>query len=144
MESTYLLYQATKNPFYLHVGRDIIHSLNNHTRCYRVIFRIADPDPGSIGSMDLDPGGQNDQKFHVLECWMFWELKASFVVLFFLAVNVFQFLVVKTLDPDRYSAQNAESGSVSNEYVSTILVFWIHLSTTFLFFFILVKWVRYI
>ncbi len=35
VESTYLLYQATKNPFYLHVGRDIIHSLNNHTRCKR-------------------------------------------------------------------------------------------------------------
>lgn len=31
-ESTYLLYRATKNPFYLHVGRDIIYSLNNHTR----------------------------------------------------------------------------------------------------------------
>ena len=32
VESTYLLYRATKNPFYLHVGRDILHSLNNHTR----------------------------------------------------------------------------------------------------------------
>ncbi|XP_054163737.1 ER degradation-enhancing alpha-mannosidase-like protein 1 [Oppia nitens] len=31
-ESTYLLYQATKNPFYLHVGRDILFSLNNYTR----------------------------------------------------------------------------------------------------------------
>ena len=32
IESTYLLYQATKNPFYLHVGKDILDSLNNHTR----------------------------------------------------------------------------------------------------------------
>ncbi|CAG2182176.1 unnamed protein product, partial [Oppiella nova] len=31
-ESTYLLYQATRNPFYLHVGRDILFSLNNYTR----------------------------------------------------------------------------------------------------------------
>ena len=32
VESTYFLYQATKNPFYLHVGRDILLSLENHTR----------------------------------------------------------------------------------------------------------------
>jgi len=31
-ESTYLLYRATKNPFYLHVGRDILQSLNNFTK----------------------------------------------------------------------------------------------------------------
>ncbi len=33
-ESTYLLYQATKSPFYLHVGRDILESLNTHTRTH--------------------------------------------------------------------------------------------------------------
>ncbi|ELU08304.1 hypothetical protein CAPTEDRAFT_106603 [Capitella teleta] len=32
VESTYLLYQATKNPFYLHVGSEIMASLNNHTK----------------------------------------------------------------------------------------------------------------
>uniref|UniRef100_A0AAF5I3T3 alpha-1,2-Mannosidase n=2 Tax=Strongyloides stercoralis TaxID=6248 RepID=A0AAF5I3T3_STRER len=32
IESTYLLYQATKNPFYLTVGRDILDSLNLYTR----------------------------------------------------------------------------------------------------------------
>lgn len=32
VESTYLLYRATHNPFYLHVGRNILHSLNNHTK----------------------------------------------------------------------------------------------------------------
>ena len=32
IESTYLLYQATKNPFYLHVGREILTSLNNLTK----------------------------------------------------------------------------------------------------------------
>uniref|UniRef100_A0A0N4ZC68 alpha-1,2-Mannosidase n=1 Tax=Parastrongyloides trichosuri TaxID=131310 RepID=A0A0N4ZC68_PARTI len=32
IESTYLLYQATKNPFYLSVGREILDSLNLHTR----------------------------------------------------------------------------------------------------------------
>lgn len=31
IESTYFLYQATKNPFYLHVGRDILNNLNNYT-----------------------------------------------------------------------------------------------------------------
>ena len=34
VESTYLLYQATKNPFYLHVGKDILESLNNHTKTH--------------------------------------------------------------------------------------------------------------
>jgi len=32
IESTYFLYQATKNPFYLHVGRDILDNLNAFTR----------------------------------------------------------------------------------------------------------------
>nr|XP_056714312.1 ER degradation-enhancing alpha-mannosidase-like protein 1 [Euleptes europaea] len=32
VESTYLLYQATKNPFYLHVGMDILQSLEKYTR----------------------------------------------------------------------------------------------------------------
>lgn len=32
IESTYLLYQATKSPFYLHVGHDILQSLNQFTR----------------------------------------------------------------------------------------------------------------
>ncbi len=32
VESTYLLYQATKNPFYLHVGKEILQSLNNLTK----------------------------------------------------------------------------------------------------------------
>lgn len=32
IESTYLLFRATKHPFYLHVGRTILDSLNNHTR----------------------------------------------------------------------------------------------------------------
>ena len=36
-ESTYLLYQATRNPFYLHVGLDILSSLNNYTRAQFVI-----------------------------------------------------------------------------------------------------------
>ncbi|KAL4226158.1 ER degradation-enhancing alpha-mannosidase-like protein 1 [Mactra antiquata] len=32
VESTYFLYQATKNPFYLHVGRDIFNSINEHAK----------------------------------------------------------------------------------------------------------------
>ena len=32
IESTYLLYQATKNPFYLHVGQEIFENINNHTK----------------------------------------------------------------------------------------------------------------
>lgn len=31
-EATYLLYQATNNPFYLHVGRLILKSINKHTK----------------------------------------------------------------------------------------------------------------
>jgi len=32
IESTYLLYRATKSPFYLHVGKAIMESLNKYTR----------------------------------------------------------------------------------------------------------------
>lgn len=32
IESTYFLYQATKNPFYLHVGRDIYNNINEHAK----------------------------------------------------------------------------------------------------------------
>ena len=32
VESTYFLYQATKNPFYLHVGKEIIENLNQHAK----------------------------------------------------------------------------------------------------------------
>lgn len=31
-ESTYLLYQATQHPFYLHVGKDIINSIQKHAK----------------------------------------------------------------------------------------------------------------
>ena len=27
-----MFFRATKNPFYLHVGRDILYNLNNHTK----------------------------------------------------------------------------------------------------------------
>ena len=45
MESTYLLYRATKNPFYLHVGKDILYSLNNNTRAlcgYATVHDVTD------------------------------------------------------------------------------------------------------
>jgi len=45
IESTYLLYQATKNPFYLHVGKDILFSLNNNTRAlcgYATVHDVTD------------------------------------------------------------------------------------------------------
>uniref|UniRef100_A0A0K8RA00 alpha-1,2-Mannosidase n=1 Tax=Ixodes ricinus TaxID=34613 RepID=A0A0K8RA00_IXORI len=45
IESTYLLYRATKNPFYLHVGRDILQSLNNFTKAdcgYATIHNVQD------------------------------------------------------------------------------------------------------
>ncbi|XP_014673686.1 PREDICTED: ER degradation-enhancing alpha-mannosidase-like protein 1 isoform X2 [Priapulus caudatus] len=45
VESTYLLYQATKNPFYLHVGRDILRSLNKYTKTqcgYATVHDIGD------------------------------------------------------------------------------------------------------
>ncbi|XP_051996868.1 ER degradation-enhancing alpha-mannosidase-like protein 1 isoform X1 [Xyrauchen texanus] len=45
VESTYLLYQATKNPFYLHVGMDILESLEKNTkvRCgYATLHHVVD------------------------------------------------------------------------------------------------------
>ncbi|XP_070759044.1 ER degradation-enhancing alpha-mannosidase-like protein 1 isoform X2 [Enoplosus armatus] len=45
VESTYLLYQATKNPFYLHVGMDILQSLekNAKARCgYATLHHVVD------------------------------------------------------------------------------------------------------
>ncbi|XP_063218845.1 ER degradation-enhancing alpha-mannosidase-like protein 1 [Bacillus rossius redtenbacheri] len=45
VESTYLLYQATKNPFYLHVGMDILQSLNNFTKVkcgYATVHSVLD------------------------------------------------------------------------------------------------------
>ncbi|XP_006630750.1 ER degradation-enhancing alpha-mannosidase-like protein 1 [Lepisosteus oculatus] len=45
VESTYLLYQATKNPFYLHVGMDILQSLEKNTkvRCgYATLHHVVD------------------------------------------------------------------------------------------------------
>lgn len=45
IESTYLLYQATKNPFYLHVGKDILTSLNDHAKVkcgYATIHNVLD------------------------------------------------------------------------------------------------------
>lgn len=45
IESTYLLYQATKNPFYLHVGQEIIESLNKYSKAkcgYATIHNVQD------------------------------------------------------------------------------------------------------
>ncbi|KAJ1110562.1 hypothetical protein NDU88_007912 [Pleurodeles waltl] len=45
VESTYLLYQATKNPFYLHVGVDILQSLEKHTKVkcgYATLHHVID------------------------------------------------------------------------------------------------------
>ncbi|KAF6099151.1 ER degradation enhancing alpha-mannosidase like protein 1 [Phyllostomus discolor] len=45
VESTYLLYQATKNPFYLHVGMDILQSLEKHTKVkcgYATLHHVID------------------------------------------------------------------------------------------------------
>lgn len=45
IESTYLLFQATKNPFYLHVGQEIIQSLNKYSKAecgYATIHNVQD------------------------------------------------------------------------------------------------------
>ncbi|XP_076330874.1 ER degradation-enhancing alpha-mannosidase-like protein 1 [Tachypleus tridentatus] len=45
IESTYLLYQATKNPFYLHVGKEILIALNSYTKAqcgYATIHNVQD------------------------------------------------------------------------------------------------------
>uniref|UniRef100_A0A8D0WFG7 alpha-1,2-Mannosidase n=1 Tax=Sus scrofa TaxID=9823 RepID=A0A8D0WFG7_PIG len=45
VESTYLLYQATKNPFYLHVGMDILQSLEKYTKAkcgYATLHHVID------------------------------------------------------------------------------------------------------
>ncbi len=54
-----------------------------------------------------------------MENFSFWSRKN---LIFFPGVNLFQFLDNKTLDPDRYSAYNAGSVSVSNEYGSQNLI----------------------
>lgn len=44
-ESTYFLYRATRNPFYLHVGREILTSLETHTRArcgYTTLRNVVD------------------------------------------------------------------------------------------------------
>ena len=40
VESTYYLYRATQNPFYLHVGMEIVQSLNNYTKVEWAIVPI--------------------------------------------------------------------------------------------------------
>ncbi|XP_070559815.1 ER degradation-enhancing alpha-mannosidase-like protein 1 [Ptychodera flava] len=45
VESTYLLYQATKNPFYLHVGSDIIQSIDKYAKAecgYATLHNVID------------------------------------------------------------------------------------------------------
>eukprot|EP00069_Balaena_mysticetus_P011348 bmy_07083T0 len=45
VESTYLLYQATRNPFYLHVGMDILQSLEKYTKVkcgYATLHHVID------------------------------------------------------------------------------------------------------
>lgn len=44
-ESTYMLYRATRNPFYLHVGREMLQSLNTFTRVrcgYATVHSVLD------------------------------------------------------------------------------------------------------
>uniref|UniRef100_A0A0N5AVG2 alpha-1,2-Mannosidase n=1 Tax=Syphacia muris TaxID=451379 RepID=A0A0N5AVG2_9BILA len=44
-ESTYMLYRATRNPFYLHVGREMLRSLNEFTRVrcgYATVHSVVD------------------------------------------------------------------------------------------------------
>ncbi|XP_028516493.1 ER degradation-enhancing alpha-mannosidase-like protein 1 isoform X2 [Exaiptasia diaphana] len=44
-EATYLLYQATRHPFYLHVGRDILKDLETHTKAecgYATLHNVLD------------------------------------------------------------------------------------------------------
>jgi mannosidase alpha-like ER degradation enhancer 1 len=45
VESTYLLYRATRNPFYLHVGSEILESLEKHARArcgYATLHNVID------------------------------------------------------------------------------------------------------
>ena len=45
VRSTLFVFQATKHPFYLNVGRDILHSLNNHTKVkcgYATVHNVDD------------------------------------------------------------------------------------------------------
>ncbi|EYB85912.1 hypothetical protein Y032_0288g1470 [Ancylostoma ceylanicum] len=48
VESTYFLYLATKNPFYLHVGREIMDSLNSRTRVKCGFATVHNVDDGSL------------------------------------------------------------------------------------------------
>ncbi|KAJ1364113.1 hypothetical protein KIN20_024127 [Parelaphostrongylus tenuis] len=48
VESTYYLYRATKNPFYLNVGREILDSLNSKTRVKCGFATVHNVDDGSL------------------------------------------------------------------------------------------------
>ena len=48
VESTYFLYQATKNPFYLHVGRDIYNSIQEHAKAEYVSLLYINVPPKSL------------------------------------------------------------------------------------------------
>ncbi|XP_013391623.1 ER degradation-enhancing alpha-mannosidase-like protein 1 [Lingula anatina] len=49
VESTYLLYQATKNPFYLHVGKDILENIDKYAKAECGYATIHD-----VTKMDLE------------------------------------------------------------------------------------------
>jgi mannosidase alpha-like ER degradation enhancer 1 len=48
IESTWYLYQATKDPFYLHVGEMVIEDLNNRTRVHCGFASIGDVNTGRL------------------------------------------------------------------------------------------------
>ena len=54
MESTYLLYRATRNPFYLHVGQDILESLDKHAKSECGYATIHDVYDMSLGKKVAD------------------------------------------------------------------------------------------
>ena len=54
MESTYLLFRATRNPFYLHVGQDILESLDKHAKSECGYATIHDVYDMSLGKKVAD------------------------------------------------------------------------------------------
>ena len=56
MESTYLLFRATRNPFYLHVGQDILESLDKHAKSECGYATIHDVYDMSLGKKVAEHG----------------------------------------------------------------------------------------
>uniref|UniRef100_A0A1I7WEE9 alpha-1,2-Mannosidase n=1 Tax=Heterorhabditis bacteriophora TaxID=37862 RepID=A0A1I7WEE9_HETBA len=84
-ESTYLLYLATKNPFYLHVGREILDSLNSITRVRSYLYFMFLVKCGFATVHDVNDGSLEDrmESFFLAETMKYLYLCSYFYLNYF-------------------------------------------------------------